>query len=185
MNFETIWELMNTRQALYVYFALIVLLFVVHKRIKAGKIKLLLKDTRFKDNVLFNSGITTPLAVATDGYIGIIPGSFSKPIVVPIKDIKGFEFLFDGHGIMKKDDSGKDELVFKDIASIMEARMQEKTQKIVLALFLNKKLDNLIVNIVLFSGSTRLVTSVRGSAKKEIVQFLSTLEDVERSIKKK
>ena len=177
MDFNAIWEFMNTRAALYVYAVLIFSLFFIHRTLKRKKVKLLMADNRFKDAQLFGPpAITTPIAISIDGYIGVAPGPFSPPVIINMKTIKGYEIFFDDHSIAKSDKVGKNELIFKDTASLMEQRLQEKTKKILLALFLK---DDYTLNVVLFNASTRPSSAMRDSTRNEIKQLFSKLEEVE------
>ena len=180
MDFREIWEFMNTQAALYVYGILIFLLFFIHNRLKNGKIKHLMADERFKDAKLFRSNLTTPVAISSNGYIGVVPSAFSQAILITIKSVVGYEVFFDGHSILKNEASGKKDLVFKDSASLIESRLQERTKKIVLVFMMK---DNYMLNVILFNGSTRLSSVMRDSTKEAIKELFRTLEELEKDVR--
>jgi len=183
MNFKTIWDLMNTRQAYITYFAVFLLLVFCYQMLKNKRIKLLMTDEKFINAKLFRSTLTMPIAISPEGYVGIVRGPFLQSIMVPMRHIKGFELLFDGHSIVKKLDSAKDELVFTDLASMMEIHKHEKTQKINLVLYLNKKIENCVLDVSLY-GTSKLSSAVHEKVRVEIKELFLTLEEVEKSIKK-
>jgi hypothetical protein len=186
MNFteiiSRIKEFANSPQAIYVYFALIIVLFMIHRAIKSRKVKLMVGDGRFKEPKVFSTAISSPMAVSINGYIGIVPGAFAKPVVVHIKNIKRFEIYFDGHSVANNGEAGMDELLFKDVSLVMEPRMRERTKRVNLLFLMD---DDSYINIVLFSGGTRLISVMKESTQKEILLLLSTLADIEKQIKKK
>ena len=182
MILKEIWDFMSTPLALYLSFFLILVTYLIYKILKNAKIKLLMADKRFEDIKLFAKGMTTPTAITTKGYIGFVLGPFVRPMVIHMKDILGYEVFFDGHSVERSGLVGKKELVFKDIASLMKHRLQERTRKIILAFFMS---DDTTLNVYLFNTSRRVSTSMRDSTKAEMLQFFGALEEVEKTIKHK
>ena len=143
--------------------------------------KRMLADDRFIEPKLFRSAISSPVAVSINGHVGIINSAFAKPVVVHIRNIVHYEIYFDGHSVASSGEAGKDELQFKDAARVLEQRMREKTKRVNLMFVMD---DKSMVNIVLFSGGSRLISEMKESTQKEILQLLGTLEEVEKKIKK-
>ena len=179
MDFRSIWEFMNTYAALYVYAALIFIIFIVHRALKGRKIKLLMSDERFKDSTLFRAGIATPMAIAANGHIGVVPSAFTIPIIINIRSIIGYEIFFDGHSIAKSGNIGKNELVFEGTAAFMEERLKVRVKKVLLAF--NMKND-LALNVYLFNASTRPTSAMNDSSRSKIKEIFSMLEEVEKNV---
>ena len=180
MDFREIWEFMNTQAALYVYAFLIFLLFMIHRGLKNRKIKLLMKDERFRDARLFKQGIATPIAITMDGHIGVVPSAFSIPIITQMKTVVGYEIFFDGHSIAKSEKAGKKELVFSGTASLMEERLQVRVRKIILALIMK---NDYTLNVFLFNASTRPTSAMNNSTRNVIKELFTKLEEVEKNVR--
>jgi len=184
MDFAALWkkiiEFSNSTQAIYIYLALVFGIIILYRFKKQGKVKLMISDGRFKNAKLFASKISSPMAVSGDGYIGIVQGALTPPLVFNIKEIAAFEIFLDGHSVASSGETEKSGLLFKGIATLMVQRMREKTKKINLVFFLE---DRTTVNAVLFSGSSRLVSAIQETTQKEITGLLAALEDAEKKIK--
>ena len=184
MDFGTLWkkivELSNSPQAIYIYLVLVFGIIIIYRLKKQGKVKLMMSDERFKNAKLFASKISSPVAISDDGYIGIVQGALTPPLVLNISEIIGFEMYLDGHSVAGSGETGKGGLLFKSLAALMVQRMREKTKKINLVLFIE---DKTIVNIILFSGGARLISAIQETTQKEIIGLLTTIENVETKLK--
>ena len=180
MDFRSVWEFMNTYAALYVYAALIFLLFIIHKGLKGRKIKLLMSDERFKEARLFKGGIATPIAISREGLIGVVPSAFTIPIITNMKTIIGYEIFFDGHSIIKSGEVGKKELVFKGIALLMEERLRVRVRKIMLSFIMK---NDYALNLYLFNASTRPTSAMSNSTRDIILEIFTMLEEVEKNVR--
>ena len=96
-----------------------------------------------------------------------------------MKNIVGYELFFDGHSIAGSGKVDEQDLVFKDIRSKMERRLQERTKKIIMAFLLK---DDSSLNVVLFNGSTRPSSVMHDATRDGIKQLLGKLEEVEKSL---
>ena len=184
MNFRMLWEklveLSNSPRAIYVYLALVFGIVFIYRLKKHSKVKLMMSDERFRNAKLFASKISSPMAVSDDGYIGIVQGALTPPLVINIKEIAGFEVYFDGHSIANSGETEKSGLLFKSLAALIAQRMMEKTKKVNLVFFIE---DKSIVNITLFSGGSRLISAIQEVTQKEIIQLLTTIENIESKLK--
>lgn len=178
---EKFLELSNSRGAGLILLSVILIVFFMYKLLKTKKVKLLGADERFKEAKLFASTVSSPMAIAGDGHIGIVRGAFAAPLILHLKDIAGYTVYFDGHGIAGSGEVEEGKLLFEGLTKEMEIRFREKTKKINLVFFMK---DKSIVNIVLFSGGSKLISTVKESTQKEIKQLLAALEDVEKQIRK-
>jgi len=183
MDFGTIWikinALMNSKFVIIAFILLFLIIGLIYQVFKAKKIKLLMADDRFKSAKLFDSDIESPIAISTDGYIGIV-SPLSKTVIFQIKTIKEFEIQSDGKNIMSSGEVGTDGAIFQNAFSKAEQGLKKETKKINLKLNLY---DASILDIPLFTSSKR-AKEINDSTKDEIKQLLCTLEDVEKSIKK-
>jgi len=157
-----------------------------------------MSDERLKNAKLFR--ICNPVAISPDGFIGIVIKILNRLIpkitIIHIKEIKGFQICFNGFQTeyVMNDTSV---LLFNNIISKVEPYLNKGIKSIYLNLNVE---DNTILEIRLYyktrtrSRSSRssdsdtddIVTMpyIKESRKKQIKEFLSEFETVEKNIKK-
>jgi hypothetical protein len=176
-----------------VIIAVIVIVFIVsilgvityvHKEEQKYK-ELMLQDERLKNAKQFYMG--HPIAISPDGFIGIV--KFKKITIINIIDIKGFSILFDIEEV--ENDTGM--LIFNNIISKVEPYLIKKIKDI--GLYLYTKDDFIFIHLLDDNTTTtrkrnsdieiETVNDVPERAQERIKEFLSELENLEKSVKGK
>jgi hypothetical protein len=159
---------------------LFVYIFMENKK-EQETMKLIMQDERLKNAKQFY--IENPVAISHNGFIGIV--NSNKMTIVPIKDIKEFQIEFNRGFKLKKEilKNETDVLLFNNIISKVESYLNNTIKDIYLLLNME---DGALLTIILLSENTDndgKVDFISKRKQKEIKEFLSELENVEKNIK--
>ena len=167
-------EIIGSRLTVIVFSVIIIVVAIRVMRQKSGKLKLLMADARFNNAQFFHKAIKSPMAISSDGYIGIVLETASQPIVIKIKDITEYRMMSDDCVIARGDKNDPKGVFSKDASLTVEQSIQVKTKRI--NMLLSDK-DGYIYNVPLFVSTLKKRIAPTESQQNEIKQLLSVLED--------
>jgi hypothetical protein len=168
-----------------VFIILIVLIVAVAMNLSATKeaAKKLIADERLKDAKLFKNIISTPVAVAENGNIGIINVKTKEIKVFSIKDVNGFEVIIDGQNVANVGGAIIGGFLFGGIGAIIGGSANKKKINSINLLFKINDFNTPTINVPLLIGGTKKGSMVDKALRDEITELTSTLEVVEKKIK--
>ena len=167
-------EIIGSRLSVIVFSVIIIVVALRVMRQKSNKLKLLMADARFNNAKFFHKAIKSPMAISSDGCIGIVLEAASQPIVVKIKDITEFRIMSDDCVIARGDKNDPDGVFSKDATLTVEQSIRAKTKRI--NMLLSDK-DGYIYNVPLFVSTLRKRIVPTESQQNEIKLLLNALEN--------
>ena len=181
MDFEIIWnrltEIMNSWLPGILLLVLAAALSIRAMRQKNSKLKRLMADDRFRDSKSFVSEIKSPMVISPNGYIGIVIGAVSVPIVVDIRELKKITVTSNDNKIAESDEDDSHGLLFTDIALKAAFGLKQKTKRINLIL---SDTGGRVLDIPLFSSTIKKAVELSDAKQNAIKGLLKTLEEIEK-----
>lgn len=177
---DSIFAIMDSNAAVFLFATLIVVLTVKAKRQKGKKLKQLLSDDRFKEAKIFDKNIKSPIAISSTGCMGISLEHIPAPVIFYIKDIKKLMLTANDNLMIDRNEENTGKILFGGVASKVAPVLQQKLKKLNLIVIDE---DETGLNIPLFDSTLKKSIRLTPTQQETIKQLLQEIEAVEKTCK--